>query len=94
MIEYCKYKGMGIVAYGVLAQGHLARPVGTETPRSKFYKGRISEMKFRKSDLEIIERVATVAEKRGLTRGQVAILWALKTIASPVVGVNSVSDCL
>lgn len=89
MIDYCKYKGIGIIAYGVLAQGYLARPIGVETVRSKFYKDTRAEMKFRKSDLEIIERVATVAEKRGLKRSQVAILWALKTLVSPVVGVNN-----
>lgn len=71
--------------------GHLARPIGTTTPRSKFAGGSPFEKKRRESDLEIIKRVQELAQKHSWTMSQVALTWSLTKISSPVVGANTVS---
>ena len=40
MIPYCKFNGIGIIPWGPLCDGHLARPLGTETSRKELTKGR------------------------------------------------------
>ncbi|GJJ11938.1 hypothetical protein Clacol_006176 [Clathrus columnatus] len=89
MMEYCNYKGMGVLAFNALGQGYLARPHGTQTPRSKHYEATPFGMKLRQSDIEIINRIATIAKKYGYTRAQVALLWSLRNITSPIIGVNN-----
>lgn len=90
MIDYCNYKGIGVVAYSPLMDGHLARPVGTETPRSKRVSGTFLEKRRRESDIKIINRVAEIAEKRSCKMNQVALAWSLKKVSSPIVGANTV----
>jgi len=72
--------------------GHLARPIGTETPRSKFASGSPFEKKRRESDLNIIKRVQELAQKHSWTMSQVALTWSLTKVSSPIVGANTVSS--
>ena len=94
MISYCKYKGIGVIAYSPLMTGHLARPVGTETERAKLASGTPSEKKRRESDNQIIRRVEELAKKRSWTMSQVALSWVASKVTSPIVGVNKVRLCL
>lgn len=90
MFDYCKYKGLGITTFSPLAEGYLARPLGVKTPRSKFLEGTPFEKKWRKSDIQIIERVASTADKYKWTMAQVTLAWSLAKGAAPIVGANSV----
>lgn len=91
MIAYCKHKGIGILAYSPLMDGHLARPVDTETPRTKSINGTPLEKRRRDSDKEIIRRVEELAAKRGWTMSQVALAWVASKATTPISGANTVS---
>lgn len=91
MIPYCKFNGIGIIPWGPLCDGHLARPLGTETLRKELTKGSILERKHRPSDEMIISRVEEIAKKKGWKMSQVALVWSSMKITSPIVGINSIS---
>lgn len=89
LFSYCNHKGIGITGFSPLMDGHLARPIGTETPRSKFANGSPFEKKRRESDLKIIKRVQELAQKHSWTMSQVALTWSLTKVSSPIVGANT-----
>ena len=91
MLAYCAYKGIGVICYSPLMDGHLARPIETETTRTKCNSGGPFDKKRRSSDHEIIRRVQELAEKHGWTMAQVALAWSSTKVSSPIVGANSVS---
>ena len=90
MFAYCQLKGIGIISFSPLMDGYLARPLGTETPRTQSIKGSSFEKKRRASDEEIIKRVEELADKHSWKMSQVALLWSLTKVSSPIVGANSV----
>ena len=90
MIAYCKYKGIGVISYSPLMDGHLARPLGTATPRADNIAGSMFEKKRRESDKEIIKRVEEIAGKHSVKMCQVALEWSAGKISSPIVGANTV----
>ena len=90
MIAYANYRGIGVIGYGPLMEGHLARPVGTETARSKSIAGTFFEKPRRESDKKIIARVEELAKKKGWKMSQVALAWVAAKITAPIVGANSV----
>ncbi|KAI0746368.1 NADP-dependent oxidoreductase domain-containing protein [Daedaleopsis nitida] len=89
MLDYCKYKGIGVVAYSPLMDGHLARPVGTETSRTKSIAGTPFEKPRRDSDKKIIQRVEELAKKKNWKMSQVALAWVASKVTSPIVGANT-----
>ncbi|PBK63895.1 Aldo/keto reductase [Armillaria solidipes] len=89
LFAYCKYKGIGIMAYSPLMDGNLARPLGIETARIKLVKGTIFEKPVTESDVKIIKRVIELAEKHSWKMSQVALAWSRTKVSSPVVGANS-----
>ncbi|KAK7055268.1 Aldo/keto reductase [Favolaschia claudopus] len=88
MIEYCNYKGIGVISFSALMDGHLARPIGTETTRVNAIKGSPFEKARRPSDEVIIKRVQEIAGKRGWEMAQVALAWSLTKVSSPILGAN------
>lgn len=88
MFAYCLYKGVGVIAYSPLMNGNLARPLKTETARSKV------PSRFKKtllaSDQQIIQQVEKIATKNSWTMAQVALAWSCTKLTSPIVGLNSV----
>ena len=91
MIPYCNAHGIGLIPWGPLHAGDLARPVDATSARKEATKGSIYERKLKDVDVAIIGRVKEVAEKKGWTMGQVALAWIDKKVSSPIVGISSVS---
>ncbi|KAJ7152990.1 Aldo/keto reductase [Mycena filopes] len=88
MLAYCKYKGIGVLGFSPLMDGHLARPLGTESVRVNSIKGTPFEKVRRPSDEVIIKRVQEIAQKRSWEMSQVALAWSLTKVSSPIVGIN------
>ena len=97
MLPLCEREAIGVIPWSPLARGYLTRPYedidatarGTEESethddiRAAYRAG---------GGREINERVAKIAEERGLTMAQVALAWLLHqdTVTAPIVGTTSV----
>ncbi|KAF2489111.1 aldo-keto reductase [Lophium mytilinum] len=88
MNAFCKETGVGLIPWGALSGGLLAKPWGEESGRSGMAKmmGGVTE-----ADVAINKRVQEVAEKRGWKMGQVALAWVRAKGAIPIVGLASSS---
>lgn len=83
----CAEEGIALTPYSPLASGRLVKPK-TETSK-RLQSDTFAQQKYGASaaqDDVIIDRVAELAQRRGLTRTQVALGWLLSKTAAPVVG--------
>ncbi|URZ16416.1 aldo/keto reductase [Clostridium felsineum] len=92
MIPYCNEENIAITPYSPLASGRLVK---TPTEMSKrlvedtYARGKYDSTA--EKDSIIIDRVAKLAEKKGLTRIQIALGWLLTKVTAPVVGATKIS---
>ncbi len=86
MLPLCKDQGIGVIPWSPLARGRLTRDLDTTTERSE--TDLFGSTLYRSADNEIIQRVATIAEARGVSRAQVALAWVAKhaTVSAPIIG--------
>ena len=83
--------GIGFVPFSPLGRGFLT---GTVDATTTFSDGDIRAtlprftLEARKANLELVERIRTVAERQGATPGQVALAWLLaqKPVIVPIPG--------
>ncbi|KAL8724988.1 MAG: hypothetical protein Q9166_007637 [cf. Caloplaca sp. 2 TL-2023] len=87
MNKYCKEAGVGIIPWGPLFGGLLAKPVGVESTRSKM--SLMMSRGLTEADEAIIKRVQEVAEKRGWKMSQVALAWIRGKGCVPIMGLTS-----
>jgi aryl-alcohol dehydrogenase-like predicted oxidoreductase len=88
MFPLCQDEGIGVIPWSPLAGGRLARDRDDVTERSatdEFGKRLYSE-----HDRPIVDKVAEIAAKRGISRAQVALAWLHSTsvVTAPIVGVT------
>ena len=87
MAPYCAEEGIAMTPYSALASGRLARRPGETSERQQ--KDAYARFKYdatAEQDNVIINRVAEVAEKRGVSMTEVSLAWLLTRVAAPVVG--------
>lgn len=92
MVPCCKDGNVAMTPYSSLASGRLVRDWSEKTKR-------LEEDSFAKSkydltanqDRIIVERVAEIAKKRGMTRIQIALGWLLSKVDAPIVGATKFS---
>jgi aryl-alcohol dehydrogenase-like predicted oxidoreductase len=99
MLPLCAREGVGVVPWAPLAQGYLARPHesfgGTTRAESIESSDWLSERqrRYRENGGEAVnERVAELAEEKGVSMAQVALAWLLHKdrVDAPILGVRSV----
>lgn len=97
LFPWCRERGIGVLAYGPLAEGLLA---GNYTAESRFgpddRRSRLPHFhgaRLRES-LGVVERVRLAARERSATPAQIAVNWVLSrdAVTSAVVGVKSVQQ--
>ena len=91
MHPLCADQGIGTIPWSPLARGLLTRPWGTDTVRRQRDPNidrRFSEDR----DRPIVERVAEVADARGLPMAQIALAWVMANpvVAAPIAGATRV----
>lgn len=94
MFPVCRQFDMAITPYSPLASGHLCRREWTwDSKRSETDDVVRSKYDLAKEqDLPIVERVAELAERRGVPMAQIALAWLLcRGIESPLVGCSKPS---
>ena len=87
MAPCCTEEDIALTPYSALASGRLARRPGETSKRleedsyAKFKYDATAE-----ADALVIERVAQVADSRGVSMTEVSLAWLLTKVTSPVVG--------
>jgi aryl-alcohol dehydrogenase (NADP+) len=88
MLPLCADQGIGVIPWSPLARGRLTRDWDEATNRSE--TDEFGSKLYNPGDRAIVERVAEVAEARGVPRAQVALAWVLSkpVVSAPIVGVT------
>ncbi len=89
MLPLCAAEGIGVIPWSPLARGRLTRPWDDKTNRSETDEtGKRLYTKSAEADKKVVERVAEIAAKRGVSRAQVALAWVLAkpVVTAPIVG--------
>lgn len=94
MLPLCRAEKIASTPYSPLASGRLARDLAQTTTR--YETDRIAQSKYdatAAADQRVIERVAEVAEQRGVPRGHVSLAWLLQKepVVAPVIGATKLS---
>ncbi|QLY78564.1 aldo/keto reductase [Clostridium intestinale] len=94
MIPLCKEEKIVLTPYSPLASGRLTRDWSETTKRLETDK--IARSKYdatADSDKLVVERVAAIAEKRGVPRIEIALAWLLQkeAVTIPIIGATKVS---
>ncbi|MGU3470951.1 aldo/keto reductase [Paenibacillus sp. D51F] len=94
MLPLCREEKIGVIPYSPLAGGRLTRDPQETTLRSE--TDQIAKQKYDASadaDRSIIDQVASIAEKRGVSRVQIALAWLLQKqpVTAPIVGATKIS---
>ena len=88
MVPLCQEDNIALTPYSALASGRLSRrPGGEDTKRAR--EDSYAKFKYdatREQDAVIIQRVAEIAEKRGVSMTEVSLAWLLTKVTAPVVG--------
>ena len=88
MAPYCAEENIAMTPYSALASGRLSRLPG-EGDTKRAAEDSYARFKYDATALQdstIIDRVAELAEKRGVTMTEVSLAWLLTKVTSPVVG--------
>lgn len=94
MNAYCNFAGIGIIPWGPLNAGDLARPLGGgDTTRQENTKALPWHRTLAENEQEIVRRVEKIAKAKGWAMSQVALAWISEKVTSPIVGFSSVSAC-
>ena len=95
MMPLCRAEGVGVIPWSPLARGFLAGNRTTEAespaPSSRARSDDFArKLYFAPTDFEIVERVKTLAERRGAAPAQVALAWLVRQpgVTSPIVGTS------
>lgn len=87
MNKFCNETGVGLIPWGPLFSGLLAKPWGVESARSKMSVAMNSGLT--EADEIINKQVQEVAERNGWKMSQVALVWIREKGCIPIVGLNS-----
>ena len=88
MAPYCFEENIAMTPYSALASGRLSRKSG-ENSTKRAAEDAYAKFKYdatAQQDSVIIDRVAEIAEKHGVTMTEISLAWLLTKAASPVVG--------
>jgi aryl-alcohol dehydrogenase (NADP+) len=88
MLPLCADQGIGVIPWSPLARGRLTRPWDAVTARTE--TDEFGAALYHEDDRIIVERVAEIADKRGIPAAQVALAWLAHNpvVTAPIVGVT------
>lgn len=87
MAPYCAEEGIAMTPYSALAGGRLAKHPGESSKR--LAEDSYAKLKYdatAQQDSVIIDRVAELAEQRGVSMTEISLAWLLTKVTAPVVG--------
>ena len=87
MVPLCQEDNIALTPYSALASGRLSRRPGEDTKRAR--EDNYAKFKYdatKEQDAVIIQRVAELAERRGVSMTEISLAWLLTKVTAPVVG--------
>lgn len=87
MAQLCAEDNIAMTPYSALAGGRLAKRPGETSKRLE--EDRYAKLKYdttAQQDGVIVDRVAELAEKHGVTMTEISLAWLLTKVTAPVVG--------
>ncbi|PGK52163.1 aldo/keto reductase [Priestia megaterium] len=94
MLPLCRDQKIGVIPYSPLASGRLTRDWSETTHRSETDETQKSKYDaMADKDRLIVERLASIAEERGVPRIHIALAWLLQKdpVSAPIVGATKLS---
>jgi len=91
MLPLCAAEGIAVLPWSPLARGRLTRPWGETTARVGSEQGGKTWYDEPDGiDAIIAERVASIAQERGVSRAQIALAWLLSkpVVSAPIIGAS------
>ena len=95
MLPLCRAEGVGVIPWSPLARGFLAgnrtaEPEGPGPSSRARSDDFARKLYFAPADFDIVERVRTLAGRRGVAPAQVALAWLVRQpgITAPIVGTS------
>ena len=92
MVPLCREENIAMTPYSSLASGRLSRHPGETTKRLK--EDSYAQLKYDAAaaeDQKIIDRVAELADRRGVSMTEISLAWLLSKVTAPVVGATKPS---
>ncbi len=88
MLPLCSAEGIGVIPWSPLARGRLTRSWHETTERSE--TDEFGKRLYGDGDRAVVERVAAVADRRGVSQAEVALAWLLSkpVVTAPIIGVT------
>jgi len=95
MLPLCRDQKVAVTPYSPLASGRLTRDWMAETTK-RSETDQIAKSKYdatHDADKVVIERLAAIAEKRGVPRTHIALAWLLQKepVVAPIIGATKIS---
>ena len=87
MAKLCREDHIAMTPYSALAGGRLSKHPGETSKR--LLEDTYARLKYdstAKQDGVIIDRVAELADRRGVSMTEISLAWLLTKVAAPVVG--------
>jgi aryl-alcohol dehydrogenase-like predicted oxidoreductase len=91
MMGLCVDQGIGVIPWSPLARGRLTRAWDDTTERGETDEfGKTLYTAAMGADRGIVERVAAIAQQRGVSRATVALAWMLSKpyVTAPIIGAS------
>lgn len=91
VLPLCAAEGIAVLPWSPLARGRLTRPWGETTAR--LVSDQVGKNLYDETegiDAIIAERVASIAQERGVSRAQIALAWLLSkpVVSAPIIGAS------
>ena len=87
MAPFCREENIAMTPYSALAGGRLSKHPGETSKRLQ--EDSYAQLKYgatEQEDRKIIDRVAELAERHGVSMTEVSLAWLLTKVTAPVVG--------
>ncbi|MDN3235305.1 aldo/keto reductase [Pseudomonas sp. WAC2] len=91
MLPLCLDEGIGVIPWSPMARGRLTRDWDTSSARVESDEfGKSLYANTADADRRVVERVAEIANERGVPRAQVALAWVVQKpgISAPIIGAS------
>ena len=93
MLPLCRAEGIGVIPWSPLARGFLSgsRRRGSKGDTTRAETDDFAHhLYYQEADFQVVDRVAELAGRRGVTPAQIALAWLLRQpgVTAPIVGAS------